>query len=1115
MHVWTYKRMMRGYTLVELAISTSIIALLAVGALSIVAKRNSTIALRQTEQTLHVINEAVRSFIRSRNYIPCPALPRLSEENKNFGKSEAMTVEGSITSSSMYDSSTHLCSHNGLLHNTGMVPVRTLNLDDALAYDGWGRKISFRVADSSGSQEDYTDPGFKGDIRVVDMAGNAKTTIDNLPPHNDGALYVLISYGSNGKDVAWRRNYAYPDNSSEDPSPATGIEAQNTLHDDAKTYIQDIQTPQFDDILVYTMQKDIAQPKQVESPVKIGTMVCDNARAILQAGSSALSDVIGHDSTLSTTIFNASKDTAYLCDHDPSGLKDMTNPSTIPGLVTWLDAADPSTLWRSTDCESTPAESGHSVGCWKDKSGLGHNAVHTSGNTPVYTVNGSGSLPALIFNGAESLAIHSDATTTSSPYILATSAHPYTVFLTGESGGSGTFIAQKATTSPEEGFFIHALSTPTPKLEMNLLGDATTSSGYDNRLFALALRWNGSIGGYFYQENYFPLTTTTVSTGQTPDITLGINGNGGDALTGSISEVIIFDRALSDSTIKGIKSYLASKWNSDEGTGNSNCPTGMVFSQTDKNPIGTCHCSNPQEDVLYNTQAISACFPDNTAIGRCVSIKTRPAYDPGPSLSNLQLWLDADDCSTITLDENKRITQWTDKSTHAYSATATAGHGPVYNTHAIVREDGSKLAVARFDHTNSEYLSLGTDPLHDDNNISLYAMITTGDVTNRPTIFSTRANNQNQAWQLEYGSDGGDRTNSVSITGKFSDTDIWVARSANDILVAGNPYLFEYFRSDTGQQVFINGVAQTLTDDHATGHDIAGNSSVKLIGAGKSLESTYMMDGGIGEILLYNTRHDTDQRNRMESYLSEKWDIPLSIPSNPNPGNISVAPAMWLDATLVNSGGAEPSVDDQTLTGWRDRHTLTLLPVSGTPKYHLNAQNGHPTVRFPNTLSYVYTPDTSALFNTRDVSVSFVYSIGDGGTDRGLFGNYTEGGRLFGYYTGSHLFGSGFIQQDIDTLPVATSSFSGENTYVISTVIASSTGAVKIYHNGIWQSSAVADAGNFSSDAFWIGATNGLSTDNASMNLGEFIGYNTKLTREQREAVEGYLSAKWGIPVSF
>lgn len=1113
MRVWTYSCTIKGYTLVELAISTTIIALLSVGALSLVAKKNSTMAQRETEKTLHIIDDAVKSFIRAKHYIPCPALPQLSEDNKNFGKSEAMAIEGNVTNSSMYDNSSQLCSHNGLNHNTGIVPVRTLNLDDALAYDGWGRKISFRTASGSGSEEDYTDPGFKGDIRIVDIAGNAKTTIDNPPPHNEGALYVLISYGSNGRDVAWRRNYAYPDNGSENPSPATGIEAQNTLHDDAKTYIQDSQTAQFDDIVVYSMQKNIAQPKQVESPIKIDTLVCNNARGIIKAGKTALSESVSPTS-LSTSIFSASKDVAYLCDHDPSGFKNEANPSTIPGLVTWLDAADPSTVWQSTDCETTPAESGHTVGCWKDKSGLAHHAVHSTGNNPIYTVNGPSSLPALIFNGAESLAISSNADTALTPYLLATSSHPYTIFLAGKSDSDGMFIAQKATASPEHGFFIHALSTPTPKLEMNLLGNAASSSLYNNNLFALALRWNGTSGGYFYQENYFPLATTATSTGQTPDITLGINGNGNDALTGSISEVIIFDRDLSDDTIKGIKSYLATKWNSDEGTGNSNCPTGMVFSKTVKNPIGTCHCSNPQEDVLYNTGTISACFPDNTAIGRCVGIKQRPTYDPGPSLSNLQLWLDADDCSTITLDANRRITQWNDKSANAYSATSILDHGPIYNTHAIVREDGTKLAVARFDHNNNEYLSLGTATLHTDNNLSIYAMVTTGDLTNRPTIFSTRGSNANQAWQLEYGSDGGARTNSVSITGRFSGTDVWIARSANNVLVAGNPYLFEYFRSNTGQLLFINGTAQTLTDDHATGNNIAGNSSTKLIGAGKSLESTYMMDGGIGEILLYDTRHDTTQRTRMENYLSEKWNISLSIPTDPNPGNVSINPALWLDATLINSGGEEPTVDEQTLTGWRDRRTLNMLSVSGTPKYHLNAQNGNSVVQFPNQSSYVYLPNTSTLFDSRDVSISLVYSVNNGGTDRGLFGTYAEGSSLFGYYTNSH-FGSGFIQQTTETLPLSSSSFSGSNDYVISTVIASSTGSVKIYHNGIWQSSAIADAGDFSDDSFWIGATNGLSTGNAGVNMGEFIGYNTKLNRDQREAVEGYLSAKWGIPVSF
>lgn len=1102
-----------GYTLVELAISTSIIALLAVGSLTIIAKKNAAATLLETHNKMEVIDQAIKSFIRAKRYIPCPALPRLSEANQNFGKSENMTTNGAVTVATIYNTSTHSCSNNGLVQGTGAIPVKTLNLADEFAYDGWGRKFTFRTATSSGSEDDFTDTSFKGDIRIVDLSGHNKTNMENAPPYNHGAMYIIISHGANGKDVAWRRNYDYPEDGSEDPAPATGIEAQNTLHDDAKTYIQDKTTDRFDDLVVYGVEQQVTQPRIVESPIKINPIICNHAKGIVTEGSTELATHVSGN--LGTDLFKSAKDISYMCNNDPSGFRNEANPSSIPGLITWLDASDGGSLWEDSNCETTPTTNGNGVGCWRDKSGLGHHAVHATGNNPTYQAIGLNNLPSLAFNGGESLAISSQASAVPpTPYLLATSSTPYTIFIAAQTEDTGTFVAQKAGASPAQGFFAHAISIPTPTLEFNLLGDAKVSTAYNNNPFVVALRWDGTNGDYFISENTFPLTTTNVSTETITPITLGMNGNGTDGLTGYISEVVIFNRALNTDTLKGVKSYLASKWNIDEGTGNSNCPLGMVYSATTKNPLRTCHCSNEQEQVLYNTGPISSCFPDNSAIGRCVKIKTTPNYEQPPTLSNLQLWLDADDCSTITVDEDRRITQWTDKSDNRYTATATSGHGPTYHSSAIALEDGTTLAVARFDNTNSEYLSLGTAALYTDNNLSVYAMVTAGDMTQRPTIFSTRRNDTNGSLQLEYGSDGGARLNSVSVTGTFTNTELWVARSENNVLFSGVPYLFEYVRSDAGQAMYINGVAQTLTDNNATGHDFEGNSTVKLIGAGTSLDTKHMMDGGIGEVLFYNTRHDNTQRQKIETYLSDKWGIDLSIPANPNPGGLNIDPALWLDASLTNSGGAEPS-NGSTMTSWKDRRTQAAIPATGAPTYHTNSLNGLPTVQFPTQGSYFSAGNTSTLFDSRNMTISFVYSVAGGTSDRGLFGTYEEGSSLFGYYNSGNHFGAGLIDRDETDLPSASSSFSGNNNYVINTVIATASGQVKIYHNGVWETSDVSGAGSFSDNPFFIGAINGLTTGNANVNLAEFVGYNTNLTKDERQAVEDYLSAKWGIAVSF
>ena len=298
----------KGYTLAELAISTSILAMLAVGGLSIMGKKNEADNLKETYTKLVKIESALESFIRVRRFVPCPAGPELSSDNsannshRHFGYSVAYNDDSNSQEcdndgnqdgrgdTDLNDDG--LLNLNDLLTNaTGAVPVRTLGLPDDYMYDGWDRKFTYRIARGAGRQEDFDVNTFHGDIGIMDRKGIHKTDINNLPPNNNGAIYVIISHGSNGKDVAWGKNAG-----AITLQQATGVEGQNTNHT-SKNYIQSPKTDTFDDIVEFGLRKDVIQPFNITSPVDVSPLTCENATELVENGRDDLID-LGNNTTV-------------------------------------------------------------------------------------------------------------------------------------------------------------------------------------------------------------------------------------------------------------------------------------------------------------------------------------------------------------------------------------------------------------------------------------------------------------------------------------------------------------------------------------------------------------------------------------------------------------------------------------------------------------------------------------------------------------------------------------------------------------------------------------------------------------------------------------------------
>ena len=124
-----------GFSLVELSIVLSIIAVIAGGALSVGSARTKAAKYEQTAKKMEIIQKAVASYLAIRGRIPCPAVGSTAPTASTFGfESDTLADPDDCTG----------VSQSGTAW-IGVVPVRTLLLPDEFMFDGWGRRITYAV----------------------------------------------------------------------------------------------------------------------------------------------------------------------------------------------------------------------------------------------------------------------------------------------------------------------------------------------------------------------------------------------------------------------------------------------------------------------------------------------------------------------------------------------------------------------------------------------------------------------------------------------------------------------------------------------------------------------------------------------------------------------------------------------------------------------------------------------------------------------------------------------------------------------------------------------------------------------------------------------------------
>lgn len=172
-----------GFTLLELSIVLVVIALLTGFSVMLGVAQVNAARSAQTYEKMNAIEQALLTYRRANNRLPCPAVMTLPLSNSNFGVADTDNDCDGVT----------LLSGGSNRGRWGAVPVITLGLPADFAFDGWGSLFQYSVDWGITATNAFTTYPISnttiGDLQVNDASGTSITT---------KAIYVLMSYGQNG-----------------------------------------------------------------------------------------------------------------------------------------------------------------------------------------------------------------------------------------------------------------------------------------------------------------------------------------------------------------------------------------------------------------------------------------------------------------------------------------------------------------------------------------------------------------------------------------------------------------------------------------------------------------------------------------------------------------------------------------------------------------------------------------------------------------------------------------------------------------------------------------------------------------------------------------------------
>jgi PKD repeat protein len=508
-------------------------------------------------------------------------------------------------------------------------------------------------------------------------------------------------------------------------------------------------------------------------------------------------------------------------------------PSSVPDLVLWLQAE---ALAGTAD--------GSAVATWPDLSGLcNHAGQNTLEKRPLYRTNQINGLPALVFDATDD-----GMTTTVDPGLPLTVVAVYAsrAGTTGHllNGGSRFFMG------PYSGRY------------RNYTGGYATGPVVVPADWVVQTLRQSSGRAELWMDGVF--TAWTKKNADPSALLLARQGTYSQKLDGSVAEVLVYNRTLSDAELQSVHEWLLARYTpapqpnqppvasfteictdlSCTFTDTSTDPDGTVASRSwNFGDGGTSTATNPSHSyaaagtytvMLEVTDDDGA--PSSTSHGVTVTEPPPPGpfVDPS-SVPDLKLWLRAD--AITGLADGTPMATWPGSGGGVGATQSTASRQPLYRTGQV-----NGLPAVVFDATDD-------------------GMATTFNSTDKPiTVFVVYAS---RAGATGYVLNGGSSFFMGPYSGLYRN---WTSAFANGPSVTAGRWLQQTLRQSSSlSELFVDGVFQMSVTN------TANPGSILLARQGTYSQK---LDGSVAEVIAYDRTLTDLERSNVEGWLRTKYALP-------------------------------------------------------------------------------------------------------------------------------------------------------------------------------------------------------------------------------------------------
>jgi hypothetical protein len=517
-----------------------------------------------------------------------------------------------------------------------------------------------------------------------------------------------------------------------------------------------------------------------------------------------------------------------------------------------------------------------------------------------------------------------------------------------------------------------------------------------------------------------------------------------------------------------------------------------------------------------------------------------PTFTP-TQISGCQLWFDAADQTTFSYGSGTSVSQWQDKSSNAYTVIQpTSGNQPTLTQSAQNSLPGIQFAQNTFLYQTATSM----------------ANFTTGPATS--VLIAARNASINDSWNIintiwfTAAGAGGTTRYHFSFNRDVTDgttlfaNGVLVGQVTSNAVAPSANAILGFTASASSATIHTNG----STDSYAgvTLPDATGSTAFIFNDPRNNVAAANIM---IFEMVGYNTQITTAQRQQLEGYLAWKWgmvaQLPvghpykttsiLSLPPFPNAPRIKALTnsqftplqvpgcTVWLDGADPNGNGILPA-NGSAVSSWVDKSSngMTVSAASSQPTYSRGLQNGLGVLTFDGTKNLTTGNVLASKFAGNTVNftmfcmVSFSNTV-TGATYASPF-CWANGGGVprIALSVGNNADG---VMMDVGANVIGRTTFSVppptfDNTFYMFSYFKNGVNTQLNLNGSNKATTNNQDITQFGSSNYAFNVGNGYANSAYFMrgNVGEILFYNSTLSTQNFQLIEGYLAWKWGLTIS-